>query len=363
LESSLGLDRLISVHRTAGIWTLGLLLLHAVSTTVFELATGFLSLSFAKALGVIALLTLITVAATAMFWKSFKWKYETWKRIHYATYVILPLGLVHALLLGRTLRQNTILRWYFIALTVLYGIILLIRIVKRISVRKHPYTIASVQSENHDITSLYLEGKEVDYKPGQFMLVNIGGPTGYSEQHPYPISSSPTDKHLRISAKAIGDFSGSLSEIKPGNKALVEAPYGVFSYTSVGNDELVFIVGGVGITPFLSQLRHMVATGARKKITMVWGNKTRNDICFTEELEEAKKALPEFKLVHVLSDEEWEGETGFVTGDLLKRYVPDVHKPDFFLCGPPIMMKKVFGTLAGLGVQKSRMHYEQFALG
>ncbi|MFP4549880.1 MAG: ferric reductase-like transmembrane domain-containing protein [Spirochaetales bacterium] len=363
LESSLGLDRLISLHRSSGIWTLGLLLLHGVALFTYDLVLGSLSLSFGKALGVFALLLLIVVSAAAIFWKSFRWRYETWKRIHYATYVILPLGFVHALLLGTTVSFSPGLRTYFIALSALYVAIVLTRVVKRIAVRRNPHVVAEVVQENHDITSLYFDGPEITYAPGQFMTVNIQAGRGYSESHPYTISSSPTDGRLRISAKAIGDFSKNVASVRPGTKALIEAPYGVFSYTSVQVDELVFIVGGIGITPFLSQLKHMRATGAKKQVTMIWGNKTKKDICFTEELAAAEAELPEFKLVHVLSDEKWEGETGFVTADLIRKYVSNVEKPHFFLCGPPVMMEKVFGALSNLGVSNKQMHYERFALG
>jgi ferredoxin-NADP reductase len=236
-------------------------------------------------------------------------------------------------------------------------------VVNRIAVRRNPHTVSEIVKENHDITSLYFDGPAIAYAPGQFMIVNLETDRGYSESHPYTISSSPTDSRLRMSAKAIGDFSRRVAKIETGAKALIEAPYGVFSYTSVENEHLVFIVGGIGITPFLSQLKHMRATGAQKRVTMIWGNKTQKDICFIDELEAAEKELPDFRLVHVLSDEEWEGETGFVTADIVTKYVSDVDAPHYFLCGPPIMMKKVFGALRGLGVSNKQLHYERFALG
>lgn len=362
-EASLGLDRLISVHRSLGIWAVGLLLLHGSFITVYELSIGALSTSVAKLIGIVALTILIVAAATAVFWKSFGWSYEQWKKIHYANYIVLPAGLIHALLLGSTVRRSALLRYYLIALTVLYAFVVLVRVVKRAQVRRNPLTVREVVEESHDITSLYLDGDHDEYKPGQFMIVNVENGKGYSEQHPYTISSSPTDGFLRISAKAIGDFSGSLPALKPGSKALVEAPYGVFSYLNVRAGKLVFLAGGIGVTPFLSQLRHMRDTGAERTVRMIWGNKTREDVAFSSELDAAQKELSDFKLVHVLSNEEWDGEQGFIDGGLIRKYIEEPTDWHFMVCGPPVMMNMVFKELKAMGVSKAQIHHERFALG
>jgi predicted ferric reductase len=363
VEGAIGLDRLISTHRWLGVVAVALLLLHAVLITVGELVMGALSFSAGKVVGIVALLLLIVAAATAILWKTIGWSYEQWKKVHYANYVVLPASLLHALLLGSTVRRSTLMRYYLIALTVLFALIVLVRIVKRIRAHQNPFTISSVVKESHDVTSLYLEGEHSGFLPGQFMLVNIGGDNGYSEQHPYTISSSPTEPLLRISAKASGDFSGALSQVSEGTTALVEAPYGVFSYLSVPSDKLVFLAGGIGITPFLSQLAHMRANGTQKSVRLIWGNKTRADLAFGDELEAAGQALSDFAVTNVLSNEEWDGEKGFITADLISRHVEQPTEWHYMVCGPPVMMKMVFKDLKKLGVPSAHIHHERFALG
>lgn len=362
-ESSLGLDRLIQVHRKTGIAALALLFLHGVLYSSYELALGFLTLGWQKLLGIGALVLLIAVAGAAILWKSLGWRYETWKRVHYASYVILPLGFLHALLLGTTVNSSLVTRIYFIVLLALYVLVVASRIVKRLQVRAHPYTVSDVRRESHDIVSLRFNGPVPVFAPGQFMIVNLFRGSGYSESHPYTISSGPDEEHLRISAKGIGDFSRSLAEVAPGTRALIEAPYGVFSYDNASGDSLVFIAGGIGITPFLSQLSALRSRGEQRKVRLIWGNKTREDIAFADELEAARQHLDDFELVHVLSNEEWEGETGFVDESLVRKYVDDADQAQFFVCGPPIMMEKLIPALHEMGVPDSRLHYERFALG
>jgi predicted ferric reductase len=358
----LGLDRLYVVHRTVGIAALTMLVLHGLLYTTFELALGFLSLNLNKLLGITGLLLIIVVAVVALAWRAFHFSYETWKKIHWASYVILPLVFVHSILLGTTVRSSPVLRTYFIVLLALYGLIVVIKLIRIAVVRSRSYTVSHVVRENHDITSLYLEGPTVRHAPGQFMIVNLAT-EGLALAHPFTISSGPDDSYLRLSAKAVGDFTRRLPQVSVGSNVSVDAPYGVFSYTRVPGESLVFIAGGIGITPFLSQLRHLRATGDQSKVRLIWGNKTRADICFEEELKAAQNELADFSVVHVLSeDDAWTGERGFVTREIVEKYVDDTDAAEFFVCGPPIMMKIIVPLLRSLGVPRSRIHFERFAL-
>lgn len=362
IERGLGLDRLLHLHRRTGIATLVLLVLHGALLTVYELALGFLSFSLGKIIGIAALLAVVLAAGAALVWRSLGWKYETWKRVHYASYVVLPLGFFHALRLGTAMNRSTLLVVYYSVLLAVYVAFLVGRAVRYVRARRNPFTVSEVRRESHDVVSLCFSGPVPSFAPGQFMLVRIRQDSRYSPSHPYTISSAPTDGFLRLSAKGIGDYSTSLAEVSPGTRAIIEAPFGVFSYQNVGDADLVFVAGGIGITPFLSQLRELRATPEPRRVRLIWGNKTREDIAFTDELEAAQRELPDFALVHVLSNESWEGESGFIDEGLLRRYVPDFATPEFFVCGPPAMMTTVIPALRGLGVDADRIHFERFAL-
>ncbi len=230
-------------------------------------------------------------------------------------------------------------------------------------VKKRPFKIADVVNESHDVTSLYFEGKHRDYKPGQFMIVQLIRNGKVSESHPFTISSSPTRDKLSISVKSVGDFTSTIGDTKVSDGAYIDAPYGRFSFLNHDAQDFVFIAGGIGITPFMSMLRYMYDNKLERNVTLIWGNKTEDDIVFRAELEKMSAEMSSLKVVHIMSrQEDWPGERGYVDADKLGKLIDSFQVGQFFLCGPPVMMNILEKTLRDLGVSKKRIHYERFAL-
>jgi 3-phenylpropionate/trans-cinnamate dioxygenase ferredoxin reductase subunit len=114
----------------------------------------------------------------------------------------------------------------------------------------------------------------------------------------------------------------------------------------------------------MSQLRYIRDTGLDRTVTLIWGNKTQDDICFAEELEAMKQEIAHFDIVHVMShQDDWQGEKGFITEDIIRRSVDDVQAATYFVCGPPVMMNVVIPMIEGMGIPRERVRYERFALG
>jgi predicted ferric reductase len=362
-ESSLGLDRLIAVHRITGIITLCAFVLHAVCLFLFELFLGYLSISIGKIIGMATMALIIVGAGGALFWRALGWRYETWKRLHYAGYLVLPIGLLHATRIGLTVNSSSLLRVYYLVLVGLWVVVVLSRVVRSLRALRHPYVVTAIVRESHDIVSVHLEGPSLRFRAGQFMIVRLIEDGRVSETHPYTISSSPLEAQLRISAKAIGDFSGHLPEVPIGSRAICEGPFGAFTCDTLPGSTFVFIAGGIGITPFLSHLAALRERKDDRRIRLIWGNKTRQDIAFGRELADAERELVDFHVIHVLSDENWEGESGFVNAALVQRHINSIEEAEFLVCGPPPMMRSVIPTLRSLGVKRSRVQFERFSLG
>ncbi|MFP4113797.1 MAG: ferric reductase-like transmembrane domain-containing protein [Spirochaetota bacterium] len=366
LEADVGLDRMIHLHRLTGVVGLSLVVLHFAAVAVFELIEfGYLNLTLLKFSGTLGLLVILLVAFAALFYKRIGWRYETWKRIHLAGYLVFPIVFIHSYYLSnRIVTSRPYVDVYWWVLLGIYVAIVLYKIGLAISVRRRPYTVSSAVAANHDVTTVTFEGPGLKHKPGQFMLVSVQVGGRLEPSHPYTIASSPEAPNLQISAKAVGDFSSALRTVKRGSRAYIEGPYGVFSFLEHDAPSLVFVAGGIGITPFMSQLRHIRDAGMDRKVRLIWGNKTEADICFGDELEAMKSRLTDFDLVHVMSNQDdWPGEKGFITREIIERYVDDIDTATFFVCGPPIMMDKVIPMLGALGVPSPRVRYERFSLG
>jgi predicted ferric reductase len=253
---------------------------------------------------------------------------------------------------------------------VFWGILALIylaalagRIWQRYALRRHPFSVSAVSRETDDTWSLHFEGDHKDYAPGQFMILQLARKSKVSEPHPFTIASSPTRKDLSVCVKAVGDFTSTIGETSRSDLAYIDMPYGLFSFLNYEAERLVFIAGGIGITPFMSMLRYICDRKLQKEVILLWANKREKDMVFRDELEKMASQMPSLKVLHVASrQEDWPGEKGRIDADKLKKHVGNFHQGEFFVCGPPHMMSDVEKTLSGLGVPKKRIHMERFAL-
>lgn len=363
IEKGIGLGRLIGMHKPLGVLILSAVTLHPLLILVSERIQGYSTpIGFVKIVGVIALLTIWVTAGSALIFGRINLRYESWKRIHRAGYIILPLAFFHSLFLGSTL-QHGFLRGFWVVLGLCYAAVLAARIHKHYAVKRYPLSVSHIKQETHDTCSLDIEGDHPDYAPGQFMLLRLNIDGIVSASHPFTISSSPTRKGLSICVKSVGDFTSRLSEGVQLDQAFVDMPYGVFSFLNHDAERYIFIAGGIGITPFLSMLRFMKDKKLNKEVILIWGNKAKRDIAFMAEIESMTSQMTSLKVVHVLSREkEWPGEKGHIDAEKLKRQVGDFTKGEFFVCGPPRMMKDLEKALLALGVKKGRIHTERFSL-
>ena len=359
IEKPLGLDKLFVIHRKVGILGLILVLSHPVLLFIYNGLDGYSSLF--KALGTIALIILLISAGVALLYVKLRMKYEVWKNIHRANYILFPIAFLHSIFLGSDLYKWSPLKVFWFVLAGVYVIIIIYKIWNWAYIRSHPFKVADVIKETHDVTSLYFEGRKFDYKPGQFMIINLVRNGKVSESHPFTISSSPTSDKISISVKSVGDFTSTIPYTKISDKAYIDAPYGRFTFLNHDSKNLVFIAGGIGVTPFISMLRYIYDKKLDRNVTLIWGNKTGNDIGFKEELEKMANETPKIKIIHVMSNQDdWQGEKGFVNAEKLKRLISNIQDSQFFICGPPRMMFLVKRDLRSLGVERNRIHYEKF---
>lgn len=361
IEKGIGFDKLIILHRTYGIVGFIFVLLHPI---FIYLGGGYKYPLYSplKLVGFIALALICIAVGVAILYKRLHLKYETWKNFHKVIYFVLPIAFFHSARIGGDMK-NPVLRDFWWILLGLYFIILIYKVWMRFRIRSNPFSITKVVQETYDTWSLYFSGKKHDYRPGQFLIVRLLRNGKLSESHPFTISSSPTMEEVSISVKSVGDFTTTIRDTKTSDLAYLDKPYGVFSFLNHDAKNLVFIAGGIGITPFISMLRYIYDKKLERNVTIIWGNKTAKDIAFKDELEKITSEMPSLKIIHIMSSQDdWQGEKGYLDAEKLKKYVTDFDNSQFFLCGPPVMMSNVVKILKGLGVPKRRIHYERFAL-
>jgi len=179
--------------------------------------------------------------------------------------------------------------------------------------------------------------------------------------------SYPVDNSTHASTiKGSGDFTRSVGSLKPGDQVGIQGAFGRFSHLlEPGQRSLVFIAGGIGITPFMSMLRYMHDTKDDREVLLFYANRSEEDIAFRKELDGiAASASPHLRVVHVLDAPaaEWRGEKGRIDRPLLEKYAKDFNLKLFYLCGPPPMMNGLASMLIDAGVPPRKIRTERFAL-
>lgn len=251
------------------------------------------------------------------------------------------------------------------------GLLVWVRLVKPWRQLSQPWRVEEVRPERGDAWTLALrpDGHSglASFMPGQFAWLTLRASPFALREHPFSISSAPEAlPRLELTIKALGDFTGTIETVKPGELAFLDGPYGVFSVDRYADAPgFAAIVGGVGITPVISMLRSLAARGDPRPFWLIYANGNWDDVIMREELDALRDKM-DLRLVHVLekAPDGWEGETGYVNKDMLERHLPSDQRQGvyYFLCGPPPMVKAVEDGLAQLDVPSDHVKVEIFNL-
>ena len=236
--------------------------------------------------------------------------------------------------------------------------------------------VARVVQESDSIRSFHLQPDDgaglLPALPGQHLPIRVQ--TAGSDKpliRTYTLSSAPSDAHYRISVKRDGQVSRHLhAQLQEGDRIEVRAPAGDFMLDETSSRPVVLLAGGVGITPMIAMLRHMVYEGLRKQrmrpATLFYAARSKNDRAFDEELAQLVAAgKGAIKVVRVLgaTTDAIEGRdfdaAGRIDMALLARSLP-FGDYEFYLCGPPPFMQSLYDGLRGYGIGDERIHAEAF---
>ncbi|MBI2415411.1 MAG: ferric reductase-like transmembrane domain-containing protein [Candidatus Kerfeldbacteria bacterium] len=377
IERWYGQDRIMRFHRRTGTIGTMLIVLHPVLLySYYGSISSAVLLDFLqpqldwKLVGQITLLLLLAIVALALWTSRFKLPYHWWKKIHLLVYLVIIGGFVHSFFLGSDIIMPGTLRTFWWILAGLASAALGYRHVWLplwLRWRRH-YVIDTIQTPAkgvHSITLLAHGNERLQYTPGQFIFIQFLSAEVSKEWHPFTISSSPTEPNLTISIKESGDWTSTLKNLMPGEKALIEGPFGRFSSTLLPEQgDLVYIAGGIGITPLRSMVRYLADTNSQRAVTVFYSGRTRHDLAFYDELKTITSQHPNIRLLATVTDDQnFPAEHSRIDVPLLKKHLSNnLIDKDYFVCGPPPMMRAIKQQLLTAGVAKHQIHTEEFSL-
>jgi predicted ferric reductase len=368
-----GIDVILRYHRQIAMVAVGAILLHPLIIVVdyparLKLLNPFGG-NWASRFALLSLAALLAIVVSSVYRERLRIDYERWRLLHLVLGVsAITFAQLHASMAGLYINTAWKQGIWIVMAAVMVGFVVFLRLLKPGWQKGRRWQVAEVRPERGDTYTLALEPvghTGLRFQPGQFAWIKLDESPFTLEEHPFSFASSAErSDRIEFGIKALGDFSGAIGDVPVGTCAYVDGPHGAFSIDRYSAPGYVLIAGGVGITPFMSILRTMADRGDPRPVQLFYADKKWEDVAYRDELEELRGRL-DLDVVYVLEDppEEWDGEKGFITPELLERRLSEEgFERDYMICGPPVMMDAVRDALLERDIPNAQIQLEQFSL-
>ena len=198
------------------------------------------------------------------------------------------------------------------------------------------------------------------FRASQAVRLTLRGPQG-PVAHPFSIASSPMRGYLEFAARySESDFKRAFFDLQPGDEVEILGPRGDFFLEADAPG--VLVAAGVGITPLKSMLEYATDAALPTKLTLVYGNRSPEEIAFRDDLADVARANPHVAIMHTVTapSQDWRERVGRIEAALLKEASDGQPDALYYLAGPTRMVEEAYRATASLGVPDSRIRYEVF---
>lgn len=231
--------------------------------------------------------------------------------------------------------------------------------------------LQSSKKLSNDIYEFVFSGIEkLTFKAGQYMewTLPLLAPDSRGNRRYFTIASAPTEKDfrlgIRVSTEHSSAFKKRLITLRPGENIWAGQLAGNFILPTAVQEKLVFIAGGIGITPFRSMIQFLLDREERRDIILFYAYLSPEHFVYQDIFSEAEKKLG-IKIKYVITDINqvplaWSGLSGYITTEMITIEVPDYKERMFYLSGPNAMVENYSKLLASLGIKKQRIKKDYF---
>ncbi|HEX6077185.1 MAG TPA: ferredoxin reductase family protein [Micromonosporaceae bacterium] len=369
LERGIGAHALLGWHRRLGWWMLAAVQAHLVTGVIGYAAVGgvpvldqaWIMLTRYQQMGTAfaAAGLLVAVALLAIRGIRTALPYELWYWLHRTGYGVLLLAYGHQFEYGQELIHGGFGWWYWTGLHVLVlSFVVWGRGLRPLALNlRHRLRVAGVVPESQDTVSIYVTGRYLDRlgaRGGQFFRWRFLTTGAWWQSHPFSLSAAPNGRWLRLTVRAVGQYTTDLHHLEPGVPVVVHGPSGVFTASRRRRSRALLIAWGSGIGPVRALVEEL-PPGA----VLVYRARSRSDLVFHVEL--AELARDRVTRVHyVLGRRTDLGPRHLATPAGIRDLAPDVRRRDVYLCGPADAVRPVRDALRRLGVPRRQIHLDAF---
>ncbi|HSX53315.1 MAG TPA: FAD-dependent oxidoreductase [Patescibacteria group bacterium] len=225
-------------------------------------------------------------------------------------------------------------------------------------------TLERTHQENSHIRTFWFKpAQNISYTAGQFIELYIphDHPDERGIKHWFTLSSSPTDKLISITTKFAeqksSTFKKHLFAFRPGKKLQIVEPMGDFVLPKDKSIPLLFIAGGIGLTPFHSMVKWLSDTGEKRQIQVLLAANKPEDFVFVDLF---KDYGAEVIQIVAEPDGSWTGETGKLSAEKILELTGEPGSKRIYVSGPEPMVEALEEDLQKHGVKKSQLIFDYF---
>jgi ferredoxin-NADP reductase/nitrite reductase/ring-hydroxylating ferredoxin subunit len=223
------------------------------------------------------------------------------------------------------------------------------------------FKFSRIDDENH-----------LNYRAGQYAIVDLGtkeDPKGPLRS--FTMASSPTENVILITTRIRDSpFKKKLASLNIESTVTITSPLGQFVLPDDHSTPVVFLSGGIGVTPFRSMIKYATDNHISSKITMFDSNRNVENTLFKEEFDDCLKNNSNLRIVYTITEKDqsnnaaqWKGERGYINESMVTKYLTrsELENSIFYICGPPGMLTAMEKMLKDdLHIPKERIKVEEF---
>jgi ferredoxin-NADP reductase len=215
---------------------------------------------------------------------------------------------------------------------------------------------------------IFSSDKKIEYWPGQYMewTLPVSNSDARGNRRYFTLASSPTENTPRLGVRFYPEpstFKKTLEKISVGQKIFAGQISGEFTLPKDKNQKLVFLAGGIGVTPFRSMTKYLIDRSDKRDIVHIYSNRFENEIAYKDIFNEGERVG--VKTIYTLTESKdlpsgWSDETGFIDEAMIKRNVPDYLERIFYISGSHAMVTVFKEMLQKMGVEKRNIKTDFF---
>lgn len=213
--------------------------------------------------------------------------------------------------------------------------------------------------------------RDFQFKAGQYCRITLNNPPETDKEgnvRLFSIASAPAEKSIMIATRMRDTaFKRVLKSMSLGGEVQLAGAYGNLALKEEESSmPAVFLAGGIGITPFRSMIVQAAEESSGRDLYLFYSNNTPQDAAFLDELLSLQKRNNRYVCIPTMTaitkaEETWRGEKGYITHEMIKKYVSDIANVVYYIAGPPPMVRAMEDMLLKAGVSDNNIRAEEFS--